>query len=84
MSENRDYVLPHSPPSSYAIADLIERRPGSVGRVAQLTVTRALFAAPGLWLAGVRGRQLLVASVAASATITAWLIAYYAARRRKL
>ena len=51
------YVEPQAPPSSYAIADVLESKPGAFGRTAKLTGIRALVIAPGLFLGGVRGPQ---------------------------
>lgn len=71
-----------SPPSTYAILALLEGEPGALGRVAVGTAQRMVLIAPGLWLAGFRGRDLLAGTAAASASVTLGLIAYYALNRR--
>ena len=65
----------NAPPSSYAVYDLAAGVPGSAMRVAGLTVVRAAFIAPGLFLAGFRGWRVLWGSLAASATISAGMYA---------
>jgi hypothetical protein len=68
-----------SPPTTYAILALLEGEDGALGRVVWATVRRALFVAPGLFIAGVKNPQrLALQSFAASASITACLTAYYA------
>lgn len=67
----------YSPPTSYNIAALLRCEPGAWGPVLYGTLQRVLFIAPGLYLAGLRGRQLVKASALASASITASLIGYY-------
>lgn len=70
-----------APPSDYAIEALVRGRPGGLPRTLGLTAKRTLFIAPGLYLAGIRGRQLFWGSVAASVTITLGMIAVRAARK---
>lgn len=70
-------MRPHAPPSSYAIASLIDGEPGSLGRVAVLTLQRSLIVSPGLYLSGLRGRQLVRSSLLASASVTGLLVAWY-------
>ncbi len=77
MSEQRG-----SPPSTYAILALLEDQPGSAERVAWATFRRMALIAPGLWLAGLRGRELVRGSVASSLTITLGLIGYYSYCRK--
>ena len=50
-------------------------------QVAAATGLRSLFVMPGLALAGVRGRKLVVASLAGSVGITLALFAVYGLRR---
>ena len=71
-----------APPSDYAIEALVRGRPGGLPRTLGLTAKRTLFIAPGLYFAGIRGRQLFWGSVAASVTITLGMIAIRAARKR--
>lgn len=75
-----DDVERDAPPSAYAIADLLDGRPGALTRVAGLTIMRAAFIAPGLYLTGVRER-VVVRSLAASATITLGMLAWYTVKR---
>jgi hypothetical protein len=69
-----------APPSTYAIVDLLDGKPGALVRVAGLTVLRAGFIVPGLYIAGVR-RDLLRTSLAASASITLGMILWKAVTR---
>lgn len=46
-------------------------------RTAGLTLERAMFIGTGLFLAGFRGGDLLRGSLAASTTITGWILADY-------
>ena len=66
------------PPSTYAIAALMEGQPGSIGRVANLTLSRMVFIAPGLFLAGVRDpKKLLTLTASVSVSLTAGLALLY-------
>lgn len=78
------YVAPQAPPSSYAIAALLEGEPNALDRVVRLTLKRVLFIAPGLFLAGRRGENLVKESLAASASITVLLTFYYADKRSQI
>lgn len=70
-----------SPPSTYAVLDFVEGRPGATLRLLGLTAMRSLFVAPGLYLAGVRRpAQLAGYSLAASVSISVCLVAYYGLR----
>lgn len=75
------YVDPNSPPSSYAVAAVYEGDPAGWAKVATATALRAIFVAPGLAVAGIRGRKLLVGSLAASAGITTALFLLYGLKR---
>lgn len=75
------YVAQKSPPSSYAIAGAIEGEPGAWGRVLLVTAARAFCIAPGLYLGGIRGRQIVTGSVGAAVTITGMLFALYGLKR---
>jgi hypothetical protein len=72
-----------APPSTYAIQALLEGQKGALLRVGQTTLTRTAFIAPGLYLAGLRGRDLVRATAYASLSITAGLVLYYAWGRPK-
>lgn len=82
-SSYRDLVELQSPPSTYAIADLLDGRPGAGVRVADLTLQRALLIGSGLFLAGFRDRELLKGAISASMAVTAWIALDYAIQRRK-
>jgi len=69
-----------SPPSTYAIQALLEGQEGALWRVGRVTLTRTLLIAPGLYLTGLRGRDLVRGSLYASASISAGLLLYYAFR----
>ena len=76
------YVAPQSPPSSYAIAGVLDGERGAWGRVARATAERSVMIAPGLWLAGIRGRELLAGAALASVSITTVLFAHYWRKKR--
>lgn len=82
MPQVAQYVDAGSPPSSYAIADVYEGRPGAVGRVLIGTGQRSLFILPGLWVAGIKGPKLVTGALAGSAAITLALFIFYGLRRR--
>lgn len=77
-----------SPPSSYAVLAVLEGQNGSILRLIGLTLLRGAFVIPGIWLAAQVARvdmepwQLLVMSLAGSATISAGMLGYYAIQRR--
>lgn len=77
------YVRPKSPPSSYAIAAVLEGERGAWWRVARATGTRALLLIPGLWVGGVRGTALFTGALAGSAGLTVALYRYYWRKRRR-
>ncbi len=62
-----------APGSVYAITALAEGQPGAGWRVAWLTLQRAAVIGAGLYLAGIRGRELARGSVAGAAAVTAWI-----------
>ena len=64
------------PPSTYAISSMVRGDPGSGWRVAYLTAARAVAIAPGLYLAGIKGKQLASASVLSSVAITTAIAVY--------
>lgn len=72
---------PGFPPSSYAIDDLVQGRPGAVMQTAVLTLSRVVMIAPGLWIAGQR-RRLFRTSVIVSTMITFGMIGMKWAERR--
>jgi len=73
---NADTIPEGSPPSSYAAYAVIEGEKGSVMRFAGLTLLRALLIAPGMALAGVQGRQLVLGSATGSGLISVAALGY--------
>ncbi len=71
-----------SPPSTYAIAAVIDGDPNAWGRVAYLTAIRAAMIWPGLRLAGIKGRDAMAGAAMGSAFITLLLLADYSFKRR--
>jgi hypothetical protein len=78
------YLQPGSPPSSYAVAAVLEGEPGGWGKVAIGTAQRAMFIVPGIAIAGGRGKTLWLGAVLGSVGITLMLFAFYGAQRRGL
>ena len=76
------FAQQESPPSVYAIAAWVDGEPGATMRVVGLTLERAAFIGMGLWLAGIRGSDLVAGSLAASATVSAWIAADLASRQQ--
>jgi hypothetical protein len=72
-----------SPPSTYAIAGWLNGERGATVRVVGLTVLRAVFIVPGIWLSSkllvpeLKGWRIVAMGVAASTTITAGMLLYY-------
>ena len=81
MAEPQCYIRPGSPPSSYAVAAVLEGEPGGWWKVAKATALRAVFVAPGVAVAGLRGRKLVLGSLLGSVGITIALFALYGAQR---
>lgn len=78
MVESMHPPAQDEPPSTYAISAWISGEPGAFWRVLNLTATRVIFIAPGVWLGGVRGTgRVLGVSAAVSATITLGLALTY-------
>jgi hypothetical protein len=71
-----------SPPSTYAIASMLNREPGAVGRVAALTIQRAIWIGLGLYLAGIRGSRVKRGALFASATLTTVIAAGFIRKGR--
>ena len=76
-TQYRCLVPPKSPPSTYQIAAFLDGEPGSAWRVATLTGQRAFFIGTGLYLSGIRGKQLLKGAVYASSVVTLWIMGIY-------
>lgn len=77
------YVESQAPPSSYAIADMIEGKPGALPRVAKLTALRSVFLVPGLYVAGIRGVTLLRSAGFGSVSLSLYLLGLYSLRKRR-
>lgn len=71
----------YAPPSTYAIASLVDGDPGALGRVVLLTAFRAVPVGVGLRLMGHK-QKLVTTSLAVSPSITAAMIAYAYGRKR--
>jgi len=76
------YLAPKSPPSSYAVAGVLEGERGAWGRVLTGTLQRSLFIAPGLAAAGVRDEQLVRGSLFSSLSITGFIFVTYILRKK--
>lgn len=74
-------VEAQSPPSTYAIAAVVDGEPRAWPRVAYLTAMRAAMIWPGLQLAGIRGRDALAGAAVGSVTITLLLLANYSLKQ---
>ena len=72
-----------SPPTSYAAHAVLKGRGGAILAFGGLTLLRSLLIAPGLALAGIRGKQLLWGSLAGSAVISATALGYVFALDKK-
>lgn len=70
-----------SPPSTYAIAALVNGEPGAAGRVVTLTLSRAIPIGVGLRIAGQRER-LVRSSLIVSTSITVAMLGYAYGRKR--
>lgn len=80
-------VEDRAPPSSYAVASVLDGDPGAIVRLAGLTMLRGCFIVPGMWVASrltkidLEPLQILSLSFGGSATISAGMLAYYAIQR---
>lgn len=81
------YIKEKSPPSTYAIADWVEGKPGSMKRVTELTAKRVAFIWPGVLVYSLMfdrkmgiGKQIIL-SAFVSYSITGGLYLYYRNRR---
>lgn len=68
-------------PSDHATSHLLAKIPGGVTEVVACAAFRTLFIAPGLYVAGIRGRQLFYGSIAASVGISLFSVAWALIRR---
>ena len=82
-----EQVQEQSPPSSYAVASMLDGERGAWVRLMGLTLLRGCFIIPGLWVASkllriyLEPMQLLGLSFAGSATISGGMVGYYAIRK---
>lgn len=77
-------VVPEgSPPTSYAAYATLNGDKGSMLKFAGLTILRSLLIAPGMAIAGVRGKQLLWGSLAASGFVSMSALVYCYALAQK-
>jgi hypothetical protein len=81
---HKQFVEPKSPPSTYAIAGLLDGEPGSLYRTIEVTALRAFFIGTGLYVSGLRGAPLLRGALMASAGVTGWLLLDYSAQMKGL
>ncbi len=72
-----------SPPTSYAAHAAMTGSPRAIASFAGLTLLRSLLVAPGLALVGVRGKQVVYGSLAASGMISLSALAYVVVLARK-
>ncbi len=63
-----------SPPTSYAAYGVVEGHPGALLRMGAFTLLRSMILAPGLALAGIRGRQLIVGSLGGSLLMSTYAV----------
>lgn len=83
MAESPLYVEAQAPPSSYAIADMIEGKPGALPRAIKFTALRSVFLVPGLYAAGIRGTTLLKGAGLGSVGLSLYLLGLYSVRKRR-
>lgn len=75
------------PPSSYAVAAVLDRQPGAVPRLFGLTVLRALFIAPALYVSSrlvardLALWQIAMMAMGASSGITTGMVVWYKIQR---
>lgn len=78
----------NAPPSTYAVADVLDGADGSIVRLAGLTLLRTGFIIPGIWAANrvssteMGFGKLLGYSLATSTSISLGMLGYYALKRR--
>jgi len=65
-----------SPPSSYAAYAVLDGEKGAIIRFAGLTILRSLLIAPGVAIMGIRGKQLVLGSLAGSGVISLSALGY--------
>lgn len=65
-----------SPPTSYAAYAVLQGEKGALLKFSALTLLRSLIIAPGMAVAGIRGKKLLYGSMAASGVVSAVALGY--------
>ena len=83
MPTHPAYAEPQSPPTTYAIAAVLDGEPGGWTKVILGAAARSVFLAPGLAVSGLRGRQLALSAVLGSISITTMLFPYYMLKRKR-
>jgi len=77
------FVERESPPTSYAIAALLNGEPDGPFRLVKGILQRTIFIAPGLWVSGIREpKQLLLSTIVTSTSVSLFLIAFFALQRQ--
>ena len=77
-----------SPPSTYAVAGVLNKEPGSVARLVGVTAIRAVCIMPGIWVVTklvapeVSTWKTILISLGGSATISIGMLAWYWLRMR--
>jgi len=88
MPTAAEVVEQNAPPSSYAVAAVIDGDQGAILRLVGLTFLRGIFILPGLWVVtkltktDLDALKLLALSFGGSATISIGMIGYYLVQRR--
>jgi hypothetical protein len=84
----RTPVEREAPPSTYAVAALLNKEPGAAMRVLGVTAVRTVTIVPGVWLASktfvrsVNFWQVILISVFTSTTITLGMLGWYWLKKR--
>lgn len=72
-----------SPPSTYAVAGVLNKEPGSIARLVGVTAIRSICIAPGIWIVTklvapeVSTWKVLLISLGGSATISLGMLVWY-------
>lgn len=76
-----------APPSTYAVAAVLDGHEGAAIKLIGLTALRSVFIVPGIYIATrmtgakLSGGQVVAASLASSCTISAGMLAWYGLKR---
>jgi hypothetical protein len=74
----------HAPPSAGSATRLVRGVPGSLAEAALHTMFRSVLVSTGLYMVGLRDRQLLRASVAGAMAIEGFLVGWAAYKEAEL